>query len=173
MEQENTQLNSYLSFNLDTENFAINVGKVLSILELSRITKIPRAPEYLKGVINLRGEVLPVTDTKVKFGMGDTEFTTNTCILVLDLVMDSTELKVGVLVDNVREVFEIDNAEILPPPSIGSKYKSDFISGICRRNDDFVMILDIEKIFSSDELLMLTESSNTPVEETDEAVEKK
>ena len=65
--------------------------------------------EYLKGVINLRGEVLPVTDTKVKFGMGDTEFTTNTCILVLEIVMDSVELKVGVLVDNVREVFEIDN----------------------------------------------------------------
>ena len=108
MEQEEQKLlDSYLSFKLGDELFAANVAKVLNILEMVKITKVPKAPEYMKGVINLRGNVLPVIDTRTKFGMTPTEFTKNTCILVLDIIVDGEDIQVGALVDSVQEVLEI------------------------------------------------------------------
>ena len=108
-------LNSYLSFKLGDELFAVNVGKVLNILEMTRITKVPNSPEYMKGVINLRGSVLPVIDMRVKFGLELTEETVNTCILVLDIEIDNESVKVGALVDAVSEVLEIEEEEKAVP----------------------------------------------------------
>ena len=159
-ESNKLNLTSYLSFKLGEEIFAANVSKVLNILELTKITKVPKAPEYMKGVINLRGTVLPVIDTKLKFGMEQTDFTPNTCILVLDIEIENDTIHVGGLVDAVQEVLEIEPSQIMPPPNIGSKYRSEFISGMYKLTDDqFIMILDMDKVFSSDELLNVRDSA--------------
>lgn len=151
--------NSYLSFKLDAEVFAAHVSKVLNILELVRITKVPKSPEYMKGVINLRGSVLPVIDTRIKFGMTATEFTQNTCIIVMTIDMDGDNINIGALVDSVQEVLEIEKNMILPSPSIGSKYQSKFIDGMMKVNDQFIMLLDVDKVFSSDDLILLKETT--------------
>ncbi len=160
MNQDNlSKINSYLSFKLGEEEFAAHVGKVLNILEMTKITEVPRAPEYMKGVINLRGTVLPVIDTRIKFGMTATEYTTNTCIIVLDIEMDGESVHVGALVDAVQAVLEIDKGAIMPPPSIGSKYKSDFIEGVANIDEKFIMILNMDAVFSADEITSMKDKT--------------
>jgi len=157
---ELSTLTSYLSFKLGDETFAANVSKVLNILEMTKITKVPKAPEYMKGVINLRGTVLPLVDTRIKFGLTPTEFTANTCILVLDIQIEADSLQVGALVDAVQEVLEIEPQQILPAPNIGSKFHSQFICGMYKASEEqFIMILDMDKVFSTEELMEVTESS--------------
>jgi len=157
---ELSALTSYLSFKLGDETFAANVSKVLNILEMTKITKVPKAPDYMKGVINLRGTVLPLVDTRIKFGLTATEFTANTCILVLDIQIGEDSLQVGGLVDAVQEVLEIEPHQILPAPNIGSKYHSDFICGMYKASEDqFIMILDMDKVFSAEELMTVQETS--------------
>ena len=150
---------SYLSFKLGEEEFAAHVGKVLNILEMIKITEVPMAPSYMKGVINLRGAVLPVIDTRIKFGMPATVYTPNTCIVVMDIDMDGDSVHVGALVDSVQAVLEITSEGILPPPSIGSRYKSEFIEGVANIDDRFVMILNMDMVFSSLELSAMKETS--------------
>ena len=170
------KINSYLSFKLGDETFAANVGKVLNILEMTDITKVPKAPDYMKGVINLRGRVLPVVDTRIKFNMPATEYTNNTCILVMEVEVEGEQVQVGGLVDAVQAVIEIDQEDILPPPSIGSKYRSEFISGIATIDDKFIMLLNMDRVFSSDEIINLkekTESSKLQKEVISEKVKEK
>lgn len=154
-----TKINSYLTFKLRDEIFGANVAKVLNILELTKITKVPKSPSYMKGVINLRGAVLPLIDTRIKFDMGETVYTPNTCILVLDIEMAGETVHVGALVDSVQEVIEIDDADILPPPTIGSKYRSEFIDGMAKIGNDFIMLLNMDLIFSTSELSLLKDSA--------------
>ena len=170
MTEEIKKLNSYLTFKLGEELFAANVSKVLNILEMTKITEVPKSPEYMKGVINLRGTVLPVIDTKIKFSMGKIEYTTNTCILVLDIEMDGDSIHVGAIVDSVQEVLEFEEKQIQPPPSIGSKYKSEFIEGMVKNKDDFIMILNMDLVFSVDELSLLKEKTPEEKEEVSEKV---
>ncbi|MFP4024876.1 MAG: chemotaxis protein CheW [Thiohalospira sp.] len=154
-----TEINSYLTFKLGDEEFALHVNKVLNILELTKITQVPKAPDYMKGVINLRGMVLPVVDTRIRFAMTETEYTDKTCIVVLELMFENEKVYVGALVDQVVAVLEIGNNEIQPPPSIGDKYKSHFISGMVNVDDKFIMILDMEKLFTGEEIIELKEKS--------------
>jgi purine-binding chemotaxis protein CheW len=157
-----TTVNSFLSFKLGEELFAANVGKVLEILELTKITKVPQSPNYMRGVINLRGNVLPVVDTRIKFGMPETKDTINTCIIVLDIDIDQESVKVGLLVDMVQEVLQIDAEHIQPPPSIGNKFKAEFIKGMGKVDDEFVMILDIDHVLTTDEISIIQSSVNEP-----------
>ncbi|MBN2486592.1 MAG: purine-binding chemotaxis protein CheW [Bacteroidales bacterium] len=150
---------SYLSFNIGSEIFAANVKNVINILEMSKITKVPKSPDYLKGVINLRGSVLPVVDTRIKFGLAETSYTINTCILVLEVVTGTETLRLGAIVDSVQEVFELNNNEILPAPAIGTNYKTDVLIGITRRDNNLIMILDVDKVFAVEEILSLNEIS--------------
>lgn len=158
-ENQKIKINSYLSFKLGEEEFAAHASKVLNILELSKITTVPRAPEYMKGVINLRGTVLPVIDTRVKFGMSPTVYTTNTCIIVLDITVDNESIHIGALVDGVQAVLEIEQNQIMPAPSIGSRYRSEFIEGVATIDEKFVMILDMDAIFSANDLTSLMEKT--------------
>jgi len=158
-ENQEIKINSYLSFKLGEEEFAAHASKVLNILELSKITTVPRAPEYMKGVINLRGTVLPVIDTRVKFGMSPTVYTTNTCIIVLDITVDNESIQIGALVDGVQAVLEIEQNQIMPAPSIGSRYRSEFIEGVATIDEKFVMILDMDAIFSANDLTSLMEKT--------------
>ena len=150
--------NSYLSFKLENELFAAHVSKVLNILEMTKITKVPKSPAYMLGVMNLRGTVLPVVDTRMKFGLKISDNTINTCIIVLEIEIDGETVMVGALVDAVQEVLEVEAENILPPPSIGSKYKSEFIEGVTKSGENFIMILDMDKVFTTEELSIVKDS---------------
>jgi purine-binding chemotaxis protein CheW len=148
-------LQSYLTFRLDNEIFAANVSKVLEILEIPRITKVPQSPAYMRGVINLRGNVMPVIDARAKFGLPQAEDTINSCIIVLNIEIDGQYITIGTVVDAVQEVMDIQEEDIQPSPAIGSKYKSEFIRGMVKSNDQFIMVLDPDVVFSSDEASIL------------------
>ena len=161
--ENNTIAQSCLSFKVGEELFAANVSKVVEILEVTKITKVPRSPEYMRGVVNLRGSVLPVIDTRLKFGMPAAIDTVDTCIMVLNIQMENESYVLGALVDAVQEVFEITNDQIKPAPTIGSKYKSEFIDGMIRLNEEFIMLLQVDKVFSSEEIITVTDASVQPV----------
>jgi purine-binding chemotaxis protein CheW len=153
MSTDLTTLQTYLSFKLGEEVFAINVSKVLNILEMKPITRIPKSPDYLKGVINLRGTVLPVVDLRIKFGLPENEITVDTNIIVLSIEKEGEPIMLGILIDAVREVLEFKTEEISPSPSIGTKYNSGFIKGMWRVDENFIMILDIDKVFSVEDII--------------------
>lgn len=155
-EAEIKDLQTYLSFRLGEETFAVNVLKVLSILEMKPITKVPHAPEYMQGVINLRGNVLPIVDMRVKLGMDKVATTLNTCIIVLNVDINNEEVMLGILVDSVKDILEIDENNIEPSPTIGTYYKVEFLKGLWRDNSDtFIMILNVDMIFSTEEVVLL------------------
>ena len=155
---------TFLSFKLGKELFAVNVAKVLTILELKPITKVPNSPNYMRGVINLRGNFLPVIDMRLKFDMGSTEFTKSTCIIVLSINIDNEETQLGILVDAVDRVLEIKDSKIEDSPAIGTKYKAEFIQGMFKLDNGFIMLLNIDLIFNSTELLIVEEEDTTVLE---------
>jgi purine-binding chemotaxis protein CheW len=147
----------YLSFVLADELYALDIGKVREVLELQPITRIPRMPEHMRGIINLRGNAVPVVDLRMKFGMGSTKSTVDTCIIIVEVQVDNEELVVGALADSVREVFEMETETILPPPKVGTKIDTAFLHGMGKIDDRFVLILDVDKVFSTEELTDMTE----------------
>ncbi|MHC1710669.1 MAG: chemotaxis protein CheW [Solidesulfovibrio sp.] len=144
--------NQYLTFILDRELFALDIGSVREVLELINITRVPRTPEYIRGVINLRGRAVPVVDLKMKFGMGVTERTVNTCIIIVEVSLDGESTILGALADSVQEVYEMETSQIEPPPRMGTPIKTDFIRGMGKAGEQFIIILDINKVFTSLEL---------------------
>jgi purine-binding chemotaxis protein CheW len=152
-----------LSFLLGDEFFAVKVEKVHEILEVPKITKVPRTPSYMRGVINLRGNVLPVIDTCIKFGMPPNADTVNTCIMVLNIRMENEDVVLGAVVDAVQEVLEVQPHQIQPAPSIGSKYKSEFIDGMVKINEQFIMLLNMDRAFSAEELITVKSSSTEEI----------
>lgn len=146
----------YLTFKLADEIFAVDVAKVREILEWTNITKIPQTPDYMCGVINLRGSVVPVIDLKQKFGMAETEKTVNTCIIVVEVDQDGDTIVLGAIADSVQEVFELEPAQIEPAPRIGTNLNTDFIQGMGKQNDSFIMILDIDRVFTDLDVASLT-----------------
>ena len=147
-----TETVQYLTFKLSDEVFALDVAKVREILEITNITKVPQTPDFMRGVINLRGSVVPVIDMRLKFGMSATEQTVNTCIIVVEINMDGDTVVLGALADSVQEVVEMEPESIESAPHIGTKLNTDFIKGMGKVDERFVMILDIDRVFSSDEL---------------------
>ena len=152
-------MNSYLSFKLGDELFAVHVSKVLNILEMVPITRVPKSHETIVGVINLRGSVLAVVDIRMKFDLAESEYTKDTCILVLQVVIDEEIVDAGAIVDSVHSVLEVDENQILPPPTVGVKYKSEFVTGMVKEDGKFVMILDIDKIFALENYLTAVEEN--------------
>ena len=169
-EKDKIKINSYLTFKLAEELYAANVKNVINIIELSKITKVPRSPEYMIGIVNLRGIVLPVIDARKKFGLPEAEYTVNTCILVLEVIVNNDTVLVGALVDGVKEVVEIEASEIKDPPTIGFNFNNYFITGVYKKKDEetFIMILDMDSVFSTDEIVALNSvSSTTKAEHTE------
>ncbi len=157
MDTGEKETRQYLTFRLADETFAVNVAKVREILDLISITKVPRTPDFMRGVINLRGSVVPVVDMKLKFGMEETEKTVDTCIIVLEVIIDGETTIVGALADSVEEVVELEPGQIEPPPRIGMKLDIDFISGMGKLGEEFVIILDTDRIFTFEEVEALGE----------------
>jgi purine-binding chemotaxis protein CheW len=147
-----TEARQYLTFQMEEEIFALDVGKVREILDYTAITKVPQTPDYMKGVINLRGSVVPVVDMRLKFNMPEQDRTVDTCIIVVEIAIEQEQTVLGALVDSVQEVFELEPSQVEPAPRIGTKLNTDFILGMGKRDDSFVIILDIDRVFSSEEL---------------------
>ncbi|QEM67990.1 chemotaxis protein CheW [Geobacter sp. FeAm09] len=147
-----TETVQYLTFKLDEEIFALDVAKVREILEYTGITKVPQTPDFMRGVINLRGSVVPVIDLRLKFGMSATERTVNTCIIVVEVELLDETLILGVLADSVQEVIELEPEQIEAAPHIGTHLNTDFIKGMGKHDTRFIMILDSDKIFTDEEL---------------------
>lgn len=152
---ESTQ---FLTFKLDGEVFAVDISKVREVLEFTTLTKVPRLPDYVRGVINLRGSVVPVLDLRRKFGMSRTEKTVNTCIIITEVAVGGDSVILGALVDSVQEVMEMEHNAIEPPPRIGTRLKAEFIKGMGKQNSGFVIILDIDQVFSEDELALIQDT---------------
>jgi len=151
----------YLSFKLEEEDFALDISKVREVLDFARVTKVPQTPEFMRGVINLRGNVVPVVDLNMKFGKKITEKTVNTRIIIGDIDVDGAETVLGVLADSVHEVMELEPEYIEPAPKIGTRLNTDFIKGIGKRDEEFIMILDIDKVFSVDEIALVGRKAPT------------
>jgi purine-binding chemotaxis protein CheW len=152
-----TETTQYLTFKLDEEVFALDVAKIREILEYPSVTKVPQTPEFMRGVINLRGSVVPVIDLRLKFGMSATVQSVNTCIIVAEVEMEGETILLGALADSVQEVDEMEPGQIEAAPHIGTRLNTDFIKGMGKQDGNFVMILDIDKVFSSDELSSFAE----------------
>lgn len=149
---EVTETQQYLTFRLGGQVFATNVSKVREVLDFSTITKIPRTPQFMSGVINLRGTVVPVVDLRLCFEMSWTEKTVNTCIVVVEMLLEGESVVIGALADSVEEVIDLEPDQIEPPPGIGTRIHTDFIKGMGKRDGQFIMILDIDRIFSAGDL---------------------
>ena len=152
---EELQTTQYLTFKLDEEVLALDVAKVREILEESSITKVPQTPDFLRGVINLRGSVVPVIDLAARFGGRQTETSRRTCIVIIELTTAGEHHDIGVVVDAVSEVLEVSATDIEPSPSFGAKIRADFIEGMGKIAGKFVIILDIQKVLSVDEIAAL------------------
>ncbi len=155
---ESGKITQYLTFILDEEVFALEIGKVREVLDFNTLTKVPQTPEFMRGVINLRGSVVPVVDMRSKFGMAKTEQTVNTCIIIAEIELDGDITVLGALADSVQEVVELAQDQIEPPPKIGTRLKTEFIRGMGRQDERFIILLDIDKIFSTDELTQVQEA---------------
>jgi purine-binding chemotaxis protein CheW len=149
---EITETRQYLTFKLGNEVFATDVAKVREVLDFTSITKIPRTPDFMSGVINLRGNVVPVVDLRLCFEMSKTEKTVNTRVVVVEMLLDGESTVIGALADSVEEVIDLEPDQIEPAPKIGTQIRTDFIKGMGKRDGQFIMILDIDRIFSAEEL---------------------
>jgi purine-binding chemotaxis protein CheW len=162
-----TEATQHLTFKLDEEVFALDISKVREVLEYTTVTKVPQTPDFMCGVINLRGGVVPVVDLRLKFDMAEAEKTVNTCIIIVEVTLDGESAVLGALVDSVQEVFEFEPDQIEPAPKIGTKLKTDFIKGMGKRDEHFIMILDIDRVFSTDELAIVQDAGSYEQSEID------
>ncbi len=153
-----TETTQYLTFKLDSEVFALDISQVREVLDYTTTTKVPRTPDFMRGVINLRGSVVPVVDMRLKFGMPPTEKTVNTCVIIVEINVDNERIVLGALADSVQEVIDLEPGSIEPAPKIGTRLRTDFIKGMGKRADQFIIILDIEQVFSADELALVNEA---------------
>lgn len=153
--QPETRIDSYLTFAMNNEFFAVSVTKVTELLEMLPVTHVPRSPEFMRGVINLRGAVVPVIDTRVKFSLPSVTDTIDTCIVVMNIEIDGEIVKVGAIVDSVSEVIEVAPDKILPLPAVGKKERTHFIQGVIKIDEKFLMVLDVDRVFSNEEFISL------------------
>lgn len=147
--------NKFLTFDLGEENYAIEILKIKEIIGMMDITRVPRLPDFIKGVINLRGQIIPVIDLRLKFGLESRGYDDRTSIIVVEFETENAVLTSGIVVDTVDEVIDIDKGNIEPPPQYGTDVDQAFLTGMGKVNEQVVMLLDVVKILSSDEIKKL------------------
>ncbi len=147
-EDEDTQKDKYLTFHLAGEYYGIEIAFVTEIIGIQRITEVPDMPEFIKGVINLRGKVIPVMDVRLRFKMEKREYDERTCIVVVDI----NETAVGLVVDQVSEVADIPESQVEPPPSTGRGKTSRYLKGMGKMDDEVKILLNVEKLLYEEEL---------------------
>lgn len=147
----------YVTFRLEKELYGVEVARAKEILSLSPLTRVPQTPDYMLGVLNLRGHVVPVIDLRRKLGLAIEAYSEDTCIIVVEVLVDGESITVGALADAVREVLEIRTDQIEPPPKLGTRLRTEFITGMGKLDDQFVILLNIDQIFNAGELELLQE----------------
>lgn len=157
---DNLLAKQFLTFSMD-EDYAINVGHVLEVLEHSKITKLPNTPDFIAGVINNRGMVVPIVYLRKKFGLEDTSVNKDTCFIIIEIHTDEGPVNVGLQVDSVQEVVTFEDDQIEPAPKIGLSLDVRFLKGIGKIDERFVIILDIEKILTEEEIIILKENNDS------------
>lgn len=148
----------FLSIKLDNELFAVSVHKVLEVLQKQHVTKVPNVPEFIKGVINFRGEILPVIEARQKFNMPDRAENEKFVIVVIDLVVNQKQIMLGVIADGVNDVLELSENDIKEVPEMGTNYNSEFLDGMVKVDSGFLMLLNVDKVFSSEEINLIKDS---------------
>lgn len=144
--------NTYLSFIVGNELYAVNVSKVLEVLEKQTISRVPNAPHYIKGIVNFRGDIVPVFETRDKFNLPARTDIDACVIIVLDLSQNTEIFRIGAIVDKVKDVLEIDDSEIKPVPTMSKEFNTSFLNGIYKLNNNFILLLDVEKVFTTEEM---------------------
>ena len=147
MDTAHTTMDKYLSFTMSKEVFALEIARVREVLDMADITRIPKTPVHMRGVVNLRGNAVPVMDLKLKFGLGETESTINTRIIILEFGGDGGSDMVGILADSVREVLDLVPEEIDDPPKMGACVDTAYLRGVAKKDGDFVLVLDLSNVF--------------------------
>ncbi len=149
----------YLTFALAGEEYGIGILKVKEIIGIIPITTVPRTPLFMKGVINLRGKVISVIDLRLKFGMEEAPYTERTCIIVVEILSEKGSVPMGIVVDSVSEVLNIQGSDIEETPAFGSKFNAEFISGMAKINEGVKILLDIDKVLSAEEIVVLEKAA--------------
>ncbi len=172
MTEVNKTSQQYVTFSLGDELFGVEVSRTREILSLTPVTKVPQTPGYLLGVINLRGQVVPVVDMRLKLNLEAAEQTEDTCIIVVEVQVDGEPIIVGAMADAVREVSEIRSDQIEPPPRLGTRLNTEFIKGMGKVDEQFLILLDIDRVFSSDELALVQDVGQVVVPEAEEELDE-
>jgi purine-binding chemotaxis protein CheW len=158
------QPGQYLTFVLGAETFAIGIMAIKEIIEYSSLTEVPMMPPYVRGVINLRGAVVPVLDLPVRFGKTSSAVTKRTCIVIIDVMLGTERHVLGLVVDAVNAVLDIPASDIEPPPAFGASIRTEFIRGMVKINSKFVIVIDVDHVLAADEVLALTELQQDQVQ---------
>ena len=153
------QEGKYLTFTLAEEEYGIGILKIKEIIGMMSITSVPRTPDFVKGVINLRGQVIPVLDLRRRFGMDEIDYTERTCIIVVEIEGETGTVMIGIVVDSVSEVLNIKGEDIEPAPTFGARLNTDYILGIAKMGGGVKILLDIDKVLSSEEVMILEEAA--------------
>jgi purine-binding chemotaxis protein CheW len=149
----------YLTFSLASEEYGIGILKIKEIIGMMPITSVPQTPEYIKGVVNLRGKVIPVMDLRLRFGIPAMDYTERTCIIVVEISGQAGTVQIGVVVDAVSEVLSVKSEDIEPTPSFGTKLNTDYILGLAKLGGGIKILLDITRVLSSEDEMLLAEAA--------------
>jgi purine-binding chemotaxis protein CheW len=149
------QIHQYLTFVLGAETFAMGILAIKEIIEYSSLTEVPMMPSYVRGVINLRGAAVPVIDLSVRFGRATAAVTKRTCIVIIEVMVNDERQVIGIVVDAVNEVLDIPASDIEPPPAFGSGIRTDFMQGMGKVHNKFVIVLEVSRVLAFDELTHL------------------
>jgi len=158
-EREVVEQEQYLTFLLAGEEYAISILEAKEIIEYDTVTAVPKTPKWIRGVINLRGSVVPVVDLGVKFGIGERPVTKTSCIIIVEVQVESQNTLMGVMADAVSQVMDIAAGDIQQVPAFGTRIKVDYLQGMAQLGKKFVLLLDIDKVLSADEALDLSETA--------------
>jgi purine-binding chemotaxis protein CheW len=150
----------YLTFTLSNEEYGIGILKIKEIIGIMPITSVPQTPEFVKGVINLRGKAIPIIDLRLRFGMEAMDYTERTCIIVVEIDYEAGQTMIGVVVDSVSEVLNIKAEEIEDTPTLGAKLKTDYILGMAKIESGVKILLDINKVLTEEEFSLLESASS-------------
>lgn len=171
MEEINTISQQYVTFSLGDELFGVEVSRTKEILSLTPVTKVPQTPDYMLGVINLRGQVVPVVDMRLKLGLLAGEESEDTCIIVVEVEVDGDIITIGALADAVKEVLEIRLDQIEPPPKLGTRLNTEFINGMGKIDEQFMILLNIDRIFNTDDLVLVQDAADSQTSVPDQCEE--
>ena len=155
---ESAEPTQFLTFLLGEESYAVGILRVREIIEYDTVTRVPNMPHSIRGVINLRGAVVPVVDLAVRFGLRDCRVTKRTCVIIVEVEVGDEKLVIGLMADAVSQVIDLPPSDIEPPPGFGTKVRVDFLKGLGKIGNKFVLILDLDRALSNSDLLSVAEA---------------